>query len=284
MLVALHDGQRTEATSAQRNDGYTCPNCKGPVVLKRGRIVIAHFAHKPPVSCDWAAGETLAHLEAKHLFAALFRGRGRRVEIEYTIPAVPSFRRADVVVWSRRDHPVVVELQHTNIGIEEIEMRAFAYAKAGFVQTWIPFLRPDIWDSAQQLEDDDRGRSQYLIKRYAARPFERWIHGFNCGHIMYYDPRLKALWSGSFEGHLISGGGDTWYDSDGNENYSAPYARWSRRWRELALTGPFELADIFFKPKPRTAYSVGPHRWPAGGYVETHVRVKRAATTADSDE
>lgn len=277
MLVALLDGQRTEADSARRTEGYVCPNCKSPVILKQGRIVIAHFAHKPPVNCDWAQGETLAHLEAKHLFAELFRSRGQRVEIEYVIPSVPSFRRADVVVWSKRDRPVVIEVQHTNIGIEEIEARALAYAEAGFTQTWIPFLPTNVWDAAQQLESDD-GRSQYLVERYSARPFERWIHGFNYDHIMYYDARSKALWCGVFDEHLLSGGGDTWYDSEGNENYSTPYTRRSRRWRELTLIGPYGFSEVFFKVKLRRAYSTRTYRWPSGGYVEILAKVKSPAS------
>ena len=47
MLVAEHQGERVEAASAARGPQYICPQCKGIVILKLGRIVIC-ISHKPP--------------------------------------------------------------------------------------------------------------------------------------------------------------------------------------------------------------------------------------------
>lgn len=76
MLVAALNDNRIEAEFAERGREYTCPKCKRPVILKRGRIKIAHFAHKPPTNCTWAKGETLAHLEAKKNFRDSYVSRG----------------------------------------------------------------------------------------------------------------------------------------------------------------------------------------------------------------
>jgi competence protein CoiA len=62
MLTAMCDGARVEAAEALRGLNYCCPGCSKTVILKKGRIKIAHFAHKPPADCLLAAGETLAHL------------------------------------------------------------------------------------------------------------------------------------------------------------------------------------------------------------------------------
>jgi competence protein CoiA len=94
------NGGRREAENADRGSAYTCPKCERSVVLERGRIKIAHFAHKPPTDCTWAKGETLAHLEAKKLFKDAFLLRGLRAEVEFVVPSLPNDRRADVMVWS----------------------------------------------------------------------------------------------------------------------------------------------------------------------------------------
>ena len=67
MLVALSEGARITAAAAQRGGEFRCPSCGKELILKKGQVVIHHFAHKPPIVCDWARGETLAHLEAKRI-------------------------------------------------------------------------------------------------------------------------------------------------------------------------------------------------------------------------
>lgn len=236
------------------------------VVLKKGRIVVPHFAHKPPMDCEWARGETLAHMEAKRLIAESFTARGIRAEIEWVVPALPSYRRADVMVWSMKGSQVAIELQHTSIDLDEIEARAFAYAGAAIAQMWIPFLFPQIWEEAERCEMED-SRFGYFIQRYPARPFEKWIHGFNFGCVPFYDPAAKTLWVGSFEDHQLTGGGNSWYDQCGQEQYSPVYSRVSRRWKELTLGGPIRLADLRIKPVARTAKTLGNYHWPSGRHV-----------------
>ncbi|MCI0365536.1 MAG: hypothetical protein L0219_16865 [Phycisphaerales bacterium] len=138
MLVASLNGERVEAESAERGLAFVCPNCKRPVILKRGPIVIAHFAHKPPTDCSWARGETKAHLDAKKLFRDTLAVRGLRAEVECVVPSLPDDRRADVMVWSPKGARLAIELQHTSLNLEDIERRAFSYAHAGIAQLWIP--------------------------------------------------------------------------------------------------------------------------------------------------
>lgn len=76
MLVAELDGGRIDAFSAERGPTYHCPKCRGEVVLKKGRKVVHHFAHKPPTECTWATGETRAHMEAKVLVWDALKVRG----------------------------------------------------------------------------------------------------------------------------------------------------------------------------------------------------------------
>jgi hypothetical protein len=67
-------------------------------------------------------------------------------------------RRADLVVWSPTGRPVVIELQHSALTLEQLERRAFFYAGAGAAQNWLQ----------KGLNDVHNGALEY---RYASR---RW--------------------------------------------------------------------------------------------------------------
>lgn len=76
LLIAEHNSNRVSANVASKGPEYLCPKCKKIVILKRGRIVVAHFSHKPPTNCSWARGETKAHLEAKQIVFDGLQARG----------------------------------------------------------------------------------------------------------------------------------------------------------------------------------------------------------------
>jgi len=47
----MQNGQRVDAWDAEKGGAFRCPNpdCGASLVLKQGRIVTPHFAHKPPL-------------------------------------------------------------------------------------------------------------------------------------------------------------------------------------------------------------------------------------------
>lgn len=49
-LYAYIDEKLVTADSAERGQNFTCPRCKEDLILKRGEIKAAHFAHKPDMS------------------------------------------------------------------------------------------------------------------------------------------------------------------------------------------------------------------------------------------
>jgi competence protein CoiA len=227
MLVAEVDSQRIEAAEAAKGGMFLCPNCKQPLILKQGRIVIAHFAHKPPTYCTWSQGETRAHLEAKHHIRDVLVSRGTKAEVEVVVPILPgNDRRADVMAWSKNGQSLAFELQHSSIGIDEIERRAFAYARAGIAQIWIPFLRDSIWKDGEL-----QSNGSWYVERYSPRPFEKWIHGLNLKFGMW----KRTLWKGKLEGHQIYKEVSSWFDSDGQEHYGGGNFYWSKKFRCLTL-------------------------------------------------
>lgn len=258
MLIALFDGERTNAAGAERGREYRCPRCGRETVLKQGRVVVAHFAHKPPVECDWAKGETLAHLQAKRLVADAFAARGLRAEVEAIVAA--GDRRADVMTWSPGGLPIAIELQHVPIGIDEIEARARSYARAGIAQMWIPFLPPSALRQAKRVSHD-----RWHAERYAARPFERWTHGFNGKTGMWmYDAASRRFWLGRFVGLKLYVAESAWRTEDGSENFGGDFYRWSKRWRQLDLTGPCEVGTLRLAVAKSRERAIGGYRWPAG--------------------
>lgn len=79
MILALNARrQLVTAQNAARQELYYCPGCHAPVVLKRGQVVLAHFAHQPHAHCTtFSEGETAEHLTGKRQLADWFYGPTR---------------------------------------------------------------------------------------------------------------------------------------------------------------------------------------------------------------
>lgn len=260
MLVGSLDGVRISAAVAERGPEYRCPECKALLILRKGRKVVHHFAHKPPTSCSWAKCETKAHLEAKQLVADALARRSISAQLEFGVDTLPGDRRADVMAWSPKGLQIAFELQHTPIGLDEIERRAISYARVGIAQIWIPFLGSSVWANGCS-----RYKGDWFVERYSPRPFERWVHGFNGQDGMWmYDPKNKAFWRGRLAGHQIYVEESTWYSEGGDENYSGGFHRYSKRYKELTLEGPYEAESLLVKVKPRRAYTKNGYNWSAG--------------------
>jgi competence CoiA-like predicted nuclease len=260
MLIALLNNTRVTAADAQRGPDYRCPSCGKDIVLKKGRVVVHHFAHKPPILCDCARGETLAHLEAKHLVYAALTARGVRAELEYSVETLPGDRRADVMAWSPKGRMIAFELQHTSISADEIGERAFAYARAGAAHIWISFLPGSVWKEAS-----DKGDGTWLVRRYAPRQFEHWIDGLTAqaGRWMY-DPQAKLFWLVTMRAHEIYEDETIWYAPGGIERYRPARTRVSIRYRDLVLKGPYHLGALRIVLRRRRGFVSKHFRWPAG--------------------
>jgi hypothetical protein len=260
VLVAEFQSNRVLADTAPKGPDYLCPKCKKIVILKRGRIVIAHFSHKPPTNCSWATGETKAHLEAKQIVFDGLQERGIRALLEYVIDTMPGDRRADVMAWSATNTQLAIELQHTSIGIPEIEARAHAYSRAGIAQIWLPFLSSGALSSAKP-----QSAGTLLIEKYSPRPFEKWVHGF-CGRdgMWMYVPEEKAFRHAKMAGHQTYVDSSSWFVQGGEERSAGGYYKWSKRYRELTLSNPHKIQNLRISIKARSPGSMAGYNWPAG--------------------
>lgn len=258
MLVAILDGARVLARDSDKGFTYYCPGCAGEVVLRKGRKKVAHFAHKPPVSCSFAAGETLAHMESKQAFYDHFKSVGLPVEVERPLDFNGVKARSDVYVSkTRKGMPAAIEIQHTNISLDEIERRTANYAKLGVAVAWVPLI------NFEKLDIDVGDDGGWSVKRYSPKPFEKWVHGFNYGEIWYYEHDGGVLWRGKLVPCVIEVPYSEWYEQDGSQQTAGGYERISKRWKTLKLTAMYALREVQFSISARKAKSLGGLNFPA---------------------
>jgi hypothetical protein len=268
MLVGLDQERRIEASSAERGPKFTCPNCKAPVILKKGRVRTHHFAHKPPTACTWAVGETAAHMRAKNALCEAFRQNGRRADVEVEVLSTSGDRRADVVVWSSDGKTrVAFEIQHQPLSFEDIEQRTRGYIAANVPVLWMGLL------SAKAIDGADLKGGNLVIERYPPRQWEKWAHAFAFKNIWFMDEQ-GCLWRGVLTSHQIEVPYSSWYNSDGSEESAGGYKRFSRRWRTLTLSGPFQIADLRIELKVRSPWENKHFKLPKAKVVTLIPKIK----------
>jgi hypothetical protein len=260
MLTALRDDVRVYASAAEKGHDYLCPGCKALLILRKGKVRIHHFAHRPPVSCAWEIGETLAHLEAKLALKEALAPRCHRSELEWPVPSLAGDRRADVFVWDMSGGRIAFELQHTGIGIEEVERRTRAYMAAGLAVVWLPFLRSRFRALARRTAPGEDG--DWIVERYRPKPFERWLNAFNFGEVWYWAPRTKRLMRGVFEPDLAMVPAPAWHEAFG-ESQLVP-ASTATPFVTLRLDGPYDPSALLIRCAPRKPASLGRYELPGG--------------------
>jgi hypothetical protein len=141
MLTALPDDatEPIEAREATTARTYTCVGCGEPAILKRGKVKIAHFAHRKGGECSQTSGESDEHREAKMAIYDALRADPRVSAVQMEKPLGAS--RPDVYFEQGRVR-VAIEVQRTNITINDMMVRTEAYARAGIAVLWICLGRP----------------------------------------------------------------------------------------------------------------------------------------------
>ncbi|MEV2910490.1 competence protein CoiA family protein [Paenibacillus larvae] len=136
MIKAIaEDGNAKFAWEAERGPKYICPGCEGRVVLKRGEVKVAHFAHYPGDSCPYSIGESWEHMRMKENMIKILRKRYASDMIDSEV-AVIDGRRADIVL-KLPDFPLVIECQVSPISVAEVRERTQDYLKAGCFVQWV---------------------------------------------------------------------------------------------------------------------------------------------------
>jgi competence protein CoiA len=213
MLVAEDDkNTRCLAWETHKRQGpFHCPECGGDLVLKKGIIREPHFAHRPPVSCQYGTGESELHYRAKRELYQHFLQNNfcNKCEIERKLPGV----RPDVSLYIRTTQ-VAIEIQRTSVKIREIIRKAELYDKLGFYLLYLfPQSEPNLlWHDGEQ-------------ENYC-RPnqWEQFIHSMYFGKVYYWRGGLNvsAYHFGEFRTYVEL---KWWYDEYGVEQMGGDYHR-----------------------------------------------------------
>lgn len=169
----MKTGQRInliENPDVSRESDFVCPSCGGSLVLKRGKKLRPHFAHRSRRDCQFAwENESEDHLAAK---AGLYRwgGMHHAMRVEQVYPSIEQI--ADLVL---EDH-LVLEVQCSPLSIERLKERTRAYRSLGLSQVWL--LGPKLWIK-DHLTNLQRGFLQFS-----------WHLGF---HSWEVDPKEEVL-------------------------------------------------------------------------------------------
>lgn len=259
MLIATLENRRVEAADVERGPDFFCPNCRTLVVLKKGRIKVAHFAHKPPTTCTWASGETQAHMAAKRIIRDGLILRGLTAELEVPVLSSGGDRRADVLVTSPDGaKQLAIEIQHQPLSFDQIDTRTRAYMAVRVPVVWVALLNKAIWADAEADGD------AWKVSRFSVRPWQRWAHTYGTGELWFVDVDSGLLWRGVLTASLIHVEYSSWYDSYGNEESAGGYDRVSRKWRTLTLNGPYAPASVWLTTSEGRAWSGKNYGIPAG--------------------
>lgn len=134
---------------------------------------VHHFAHKPPITCEYGRGETEQHRECKlTIYEGLRRQqRFQDVEIERSMGTV----RPDVS-GLMDEVPFAIEVQISALTMEQIVNLTKEYAKKGVYVLWLA-----LYEAA--LEEN----------RYSPKMWEKWAHAAYFGRVYYWVQGLEAV-------------------------------------------------------------------------------------------
>lgn len=162
--VGEYKSLEAEARARQSGPLYVCPHCYEAVILKRGRIVIPHFAHKPTLSCYFGHPETRAHLAAKQaIYDCLVNSPNvSNVEMEHDF----GISVADVFA-TLNGCQVAIEIQQSGLNVETLRQRTLNYATMNVYVLWAA-----LWMGGAET--------------YKPRAWERWLHAAYFGRVYYW--------------------------------------------------------------------------------------------------
>jgi competence protein CoiA len=235
MLVA----KRVSEAESRELGPWQCPSCADRVSIKKGQIKIHHFAHTPPVRCEYGAGESEAHRECKTAIYETLRALpgARDWELERDFGTV----RPDVSGYIG-EQPLAIEVQISSLTLDQIAHRTREYASKQIPILWVGLWRPSLAE-----------------KRIAPSAWERWLHTLYFGRV-YYWRQAATVTPVHFDDHYLWVEEREWRE-DGEDCSAGGYHRRSKRWREPRPGKTISIQEM--SAAPRDAWSGGDMRIPA---------------------
>jgi competence protein CoiA len=136
LIILSTELERQELRRWRQTERFYCPQCKSPVQLRVGELVIPHFAHRKDAACitSFSEGESQQHLNGKRLLYQFLTEGGKEVELEPLLNKIS--QRPDLLVKiGKTKFPI--EFQCSTIPITHLEERTDGYRRAGMEPVWI---------------------------------------------------------------------------------------------------------------------------------------------------
>jgi len=212
-------GEQVQARVAKKTLKHYCPECREAVILKRGLVKIAHFAHKATAGCEYGSGETEEHRSAKQfIYDLLLKAPANygvsKVMLERGLGTV----RPDVSCQIG-DRYVAFELQRSEMSLENVQYRTAQYVSKGIDVRWVLL----------------GARKEDRLGRHAPKVWERWIYNNNKRHLY--------VWAG--RGFLVHDYTFTLCEIEVEETeWGGGYSYPSKRFVYLTDNGFVSLLDI----------------------------------------
>lgn len=236
MLTAIRafDFARAFARVCEKSHGpFICPICGCEVVLRQGNIREHHFAHKPPVTCPQAAGETMQHMQAK---LAIYDALAQE-DCVTDLDVEKSFGISIADVYAKiRGEAVAIEIQRSTLSVNDIVARTMNYQQLGIAVLWIGLPRTEIFTT-----------------KYNPQAWERWCHAAYYGRVYYWQDG-QCLRPVHFSPYKIYVEERTYYDVSGDEMVGGGYHRISKRYRTPEYGQPV-LISGYFRSINRNAFN-----------------------------
>ncbi len=228
MLTALsrNPERKVIAHCTEKSEGpFFCPECGDELLIRKGKIRVHHFAHIPPTNCIYGSGESQAHLKCKvEIFDALKNdSRIDKLELERRLDGV----RPDISFRVDGCHYVAIEVQISDLSLDDIERRTKRYKELKVNVCWILQMNDEIWG-----------------ERFAPRVWEKWAHLLYFGRVYYWTGGTKVI-PAHFDEHMLEVPHTSWHVEGGEERTAGGYYRVSKKYKEARIHDPIDLIQDF---------------------------------------
>lgn len=203
MLTALsNDNPHCYAWSTEKKEGpFFCKSCLQEVILKKGRVRIHHFAHKPPVTCQYGHGESAIHYKAKR---EIFESLKTNINCSYCeLEKKVNNVIPDIYTVIKEFH-IAIEIQKSKMTVQDMYNRTIEHYKNNLSVLWIiPSM-----DELKIFNDDGQ-----LVSR--VHKWIEWLHALTYGRIYVWSGNGENVMPIHFTGFMRYIPPREFYDSEG---------------------------------------------------------------------
>lgn len=134
LIVLLSALTQQELDYARKNERFFCPICKKSVIVKAGKKVIPHFAHRSKTDCPSSGGEGPYHEIGKLMLYQWLKSQHLQVKLE---PYLSEINQIPDIYLKLNNKNIAIEFQCAKVDIQSIQQRNIGYQKIGIIPIWL---------------------------------------------------------------------------------------------------------------------------------------------------